>query len=146
MIDKMTSSRPYLVRALHAWISDNDLTPYVVVDVNYPQISVPSGYAEEGKIVLNCSYNAVVRLSLENDWISFTARFGGAPQRISFPPEAVMAIYAKENGQGMVFQEEAVAAPSPAEPPTTAAPETTGGGDDSHATPSRGRKPTLKLV
>ncbi len=104
----MTSSRPYMVRAIHAWITDNGLTPYIVVDATQPQVMVPVAHINEGKIVLNCSYDAVAGLSIENDWISFSARFSGASEEISFPPGAVQAIYARENGQGMVFPEEEV--------------------------------------
>ncbi len=104
----MSSSRPYLLRALHAWITDNGLTPYLVVDATAAMVTVPVGHVNEGKIVLNCSYDAVAGLSIENDWVQFSARFAGVSEEISFPPAAVHAIYARENGQGMVFPDEPV--------------------------------------
>lgn len=113
----MTSSRPYMVRAIHAWITDNGLTPYIVVDATQPMVTVPVAHINEGKIVLNCGYDAVSGLSIENDWIGFSARFSGVSEEISFPPDAVRAIYASENGQGMVFpDEEQEALPAAAEP------------------------------
>lgn len=104
--DGMSSSRPYLIRAIHQWISDNALTPYLVVDATDEQATVPLAHVNEGEIVLNCSESAVAGLMMENDWISFNARFNGAPEEISFPPSAVRAIYARENGQGMIFPQE----------------------------------------
>ncbi len=131
----MTSSRPYMVRAIHAWITDNGLTPYIVVDATQSRVTVPVAHINEGKIVLNCSYDAVAGLSIENDWISFSARFSGASEEISFPPTAVQAIYARENGQGMVFPEE-----EGGEPPA----ETT---EPPAAEPEKKRgKPSLKIV
>ncbi len=111
----MSSSRPYMVRAIHQWITDNQLTPYIVVDATQPLVTVPQQHVSEGKIVLNCSYDAVSALSIENEWISFNARFGGVSEEISFPPHAVRAIYASENGQGMVFPEGEQEDPPPAE-------------------------------
>ena len=102
----MSSSRPYMIRAIHAWISDNGMTPYIVVDATDPLATVPEPHVHEGRIVLNSSYDAVSGLSIENDWISFSARFSGVSEHISFPPAAVRAIYAQENGQGMIFPEE----------------------------------------
>ena len=131
----MSSSRPYMIRAIHAWITDNGLTPYVVVDATQLQVTGPVAYINEGKIVLNCSYDAVAGLSIENEWISFNARFSGASEEISFPPDAVRAIYARENGQGMVFpEEESGEAQSEVSEPPAAAPE------------KKREKPSLKIV
>jgi|SaaInlLV_10m_DNA_4_1040232.scaffolds.fasta_scaffold00066_17 stringent starvation protein B len=105
---QMSSSRPYMIRAIHAWITDNGLTPYIVVDAELPMVTVPVAHINDGKIVLNCGYDAVSSLSIENDWISFSARFSGVSESVSFPPSAVNALYARENGQGMVFPEEDV--------------------------------------
>ncbi|MBC8519920.1 MAG: ClpXP protease specificity-enhancing factor [Gammaproteobacteria bacterium] len=101
----MSSSRPYMIRAIHEWISDNGMTPYIVVDATDSMVTVPVAHVDDDKIVLNSSYSAVSGLSIENDWISFSARFSGASEHISFPPSAVRAIYAQENGQGMIFPE-----------------------------------------
>ncbi len=102
----MSSSRPYMIRAIHAWINDNGMTPYIVVDATNQMATVPIAHINDGKIVLNSSYSAVSRLSIDNEWISFSARFAGASEQISFPPAAVRAIYAKENGQGMLFPDD----------------------------------------
>ena len=105
-IIEMSSSRPYMIRAIHAWITDNALTPYIVVDAENSMATVPEVYIKDGQIILNCSYNAAQNFSIDQDWISFSARFSGTVEHISFPSAAVKAIYAQENGQGMIFQEE----------------------------------------
>jgi stringent starvation protein B len=102
----MTSSRPYLLRAFYEWIVDNNTTPYVVVNAFYPNVSVPQEYVENGKIVLNISPGAVRGLLLANDHIEFNARFAGIPQDIYVPMRAITAVYAKENGRGMVFKDD----------------------------------------
>lgn len=98
----MTSTKPYLIRAIHEWCSDNGLTPYLAVSVN-STVSVPLEYVSDDQIVLNVSHSATSALQLGNDYISFKARFGGKPQDIFVPVERVLAIYARENGQGMAF-------------------------------------------
>lgn len=128
---KMTSNKPYLVRAIYDWIVDNDLTPYILVNSNYPGVQVPQEYVNDGRIVLNISPKACRGLHLENDRIVFTARFSGHSMQIFIIPAAVLAIYAKENGQGMEFPEEAY---EPPQPPTVTSSE------------SKGRKPALTLV
>ena len=102
----MTSNRPYLIRALYEWLVDNDLTPYLLVDANREEVKVPSRYVEEGRIVLNVSPSAVRDLHLGNELIAFEARFGGSAFAISLPPEAVLGVYARENGKGMLFPDE----------------------------------------
>ena len=109
----MTPSRPYLVRALNDWILDNDMTPYIVVDVDVQGVSVPNDYVTNGQIILNISPSAVNELLIDLDSISFRARFGGVPMQVCVPIVAIMAIYSKENGQGMVFGAE----PGAPEPP-----------------------------
>lgn len=99
----MTSSRPYLLRALNEWIQDNDMTPHIVVDASQNDVIVPNEFISSGKIVLNISASAVHALSLENDYMCFSARFSGRAMDVIVPISAIMAIYAKENGQGMVF-------------------------------------------
>ena len=96
------STRPYLVRALYEWCTDNGLTPYVAVMVD-DTVQVPREYVQDGEIVLNVSFDATSSLKLGNEFIEFKARFGGKPRDIMVPMNRVMAIYARENGQGMAF-------------------------------------------
>jgi len=100
------SNRPYFLRAMYEWIVDNGWTPHLQVDANWPGIQIPFEHAENGTIILNIGPNAVLGLRIENDWIHFRARFGGVEQDLGFPPEAVLAIFARENGQGMPFPPE----------------------------------------
>ncbi len=131
---KMTSTRPYLLRALYDWIVDNNCTPYVLVNAEFSDVDVPREFIENGKVVLNIAPQAVQGLSLENEWINFNARFSGRSLPVLFPVKAVIAIYAKENGKGMFFQPEAdESLPPPPEPPPSPEP------------PPRA-KPTLKRV
>jgi stringent starvation protein B len=109
----MTSSRPYLVRAIYQWIVDNNCTPYLLVDALQEGVEVPTAYIENDKIILNISPSATSGMSLENDYIFFSARFSGKSMSISVPMNAVLAIYARENGQGMLFNEEDGGAPPP---------------------------------
>ena len=102
----MTSNRPYLFRAFYEWIVDNDCTPYVVVDAYHADVSVPQSYVSDGQIVLNIAPRAVAELVMNNEAVAFSTRFGGVPTSIYLPVAAIMGIYARENGQGMVFQEE----------------------------------------
>lgn len=131
----MTSSRPYLIRAMYEWIVDNGMTPYIVVNAKADNVQVPTDYIEDGKIILNISPQASRGLHLENDRIVFSARFSGQAIQIFTPPMAVLAIYAKENGKGMIFGEddegESGAAPVP--------------GGETAAKPS-GKKPSLKVI
>ncbi len=101
----MTSSRPYLVRALFDWIVDNGLTPHLLVDAIHPGTEVPTQYVEDGKIVLNISPSATEALDLGNEAVMFNARFSGQPMTLTVPVNAILAIYARENGQGMLFGE-----------------------------------------
>lgn len=102
----MTPSRPYLIRALYEWIEDNNMTPHILVNAEAPGVSVPKQHVREGQIILNITPSAVHNLRMGNDWIEFSARFGGAARAIQIPVPAVLAIYARENGQGMAFGEE----------------------------------------
>lgn len=110
----MTSNRPYLLRAVHEWICENGLTPYVVVDAGKPGVQVPPQAVSEGRVVLNLAPRAVARLEIGNDLITCMARFGGVSHAISVPVAAVQAIYARENGQGMLLAEDAPGTTSPA--------------------------------
>ena len=102
---EMTSSRPYLLRAVYEWIADNDLTPQIVVDAQQEQVQVPNAYVREGKIVLNISPAAVRGLSLGNECVEFSTRFDGTAFDVVVPVGAVLAIMARENGTGMSFPE-----------------------------------------
>lgn len=126
----MTSNRPYLIRALYEWIVDNGMTPHLLVDAAHPSAQVPGEFVEDGRIVLNVSPGAVQGLHMENDAIGFSARFGGVPRQVLVAPEAVLGIYARENGKGMLFPE---AEPSP-DPDDTPPPE------------ERPGRPSLKVV
>lgn len=101
----MLSSRPYLVRALYDWIVDSDWTPYLLVDASHPDCNIPEDYINGSEVVLNISPRACRGLIMDNDKIIFTTRFSGMPVQLSFSPEAVTAIYAKENGRGMIFND-----------------------------------------
>lgn len=126
----MTSSQPYLLRAIYEWIVDNGMTPYILVNANMENTHVPLQYVENGKIILNVAPQAVNDLELGNEFIMFNARFSGKSMEVSFPVEAVLAVYAKENGQGMVFSE------GDEPPPTEPSPKDSG----------KVKKPNLKLV
>jgi len=102
----MTSSKPYLVRALYEWILDNDTTPYILVDTGSDQVLIPQGIASDGKVVLNLTPAAIENLEMTNEYISFSARFNGVAEDLYCPISALMAIYARENGEGMMFPPE----------------------------------------
>jgi stringent starvation protein B len=112
----MTSSRPYLIRALYDWIVDNQCTPYILVDALAKEVLVPQDYVNpDGQVVLNISPSAVVDFDMDDERLMFRARFGGVPTDIFVPCVAVLGIYAKENQQGMIFEPE----PEPESPPPT---------------------------
>ena len=123
----MKSRRPYLLRAMHEWISDSDCTPHIVVDAAMKGVDVPRQYVRDGKIVLNLSWNATAQLSMSGDEISFNGRFGGASMTVRIPMDAVLAVYARETGQGMIFAEDESGPtpqpPEPTQPPTDRPPE-----------------------
>jgi len=121
----MTSSRPYLIRALYEWISDNGMTPYVLVDAEYEDVVVPVQYVEKGKIVLNIGLSAVENLTLGDSAVELDARFSGQSMHVHAPVQSVLAIYARENGKGMVFGEE-------------------DGGDDDNPPPSPDKHKSIK--
>lgn len=111
----MTPRRPYLVRAFYDWLVDNDLTPHLVVDATLPGVQVPMEFVSDGQIVLNIAPRAVGNLELGNEAISFNARFSGRPHSVIVPLYAVMAIYARENGAGTMFEPEPAYEPELAE-------------------------------
>lgn len=124
----MTSNRPYLVRALYDWIVDNELTPHVLVDAEFPNVKVPSHAVRQGKVVLNVGPNAVRDLVMDNEQLSFSARFGGQAFLVYVPIAAIQAIYARENGQGMMFAPESPDG-SPDDDPTQASSDSDSGDD-----------------
>ena len=141
-ISQSTSTRPYLERALHEWCTDNGFTPYVAVLVD-ETVQVPREYVNNGEIVLNVSFDATSGMQLSNEFIQFKARFGGVAREIVVPMGRVIAIYAKENGQGMAF-------PAPAPTPTEAAVTVPGTSDippePPASSPTGGTRPQLKRV
>jgi stringent starvation protein B len=129
--------RPYLLRALHEWISDSGETPHIVVDAAADGVAVPRQYVKDGKIVLNVSFSATQALKLGNDAVSFEARFSGASFAVHVPVRAVLGIYARETGQGMIFPE-GDADPDPTDtPPATPA---------SGGTKPAAKRPKLQVV
>ncbi|RZT32413.1 ClpXP protease specificity-enhancing factor [Cupriavidus agavae] len=162
-----TSTKPYLIRAIYEWCTDNGFTPYIAVFVD-SQTNVPREFVKNNEIVLNVSFDATSGLDMGNEWIAFSARFGGVSRKIDVPIENVLAIYARENGQGMAFPversvPETQAAterennPPPklapvdtdAPAPVTADADNTGSDDDPTPPPVPrigGKKPSLKVV
>ena len=122
---RMTSHRPYLLRALYEWIADNGMTPHLLVDATQPGVQVPAHTVKDGKVVLNIAQRAVAQLELGIDAVRFTARFGGVSQPVKVPVAAVLAIYARETGQGMALPDE-TATSGPDEPPDAPMPDTPG--------------------
>lgn len=113
----MTSTRPYLIRAFYDWIVDNNCTPHIVVNASFDGVSVPLEYVDNGQIVLNIAVSAVQGLALGDQAIEFQGRFGGKINKIYAPVGSILAIYAKENGRGMVFaEEEPIDEPPPKKP------------------------------
>ncbi|PCI68409.1 MAG: ClpXP protease specificity-enhancing factor [Piscirickettsiaceae bacterium] len=117
----MTPLKPYLVRALHEWILDNGYTPYILVDTTVDGVDVPKAYISDDKIILNTHPDAIKNWYLENDALSFSARFSGKEENLYVPINAVLATYSKENGKGMMFDErfEDDIPPEPSRPSTT---------------------------
>lgn len=143
----MSSNRPYLLRAIYDWISDNHLTPYVLVDAGFEGVRVPPQVIKNGQVVLNLAMRAVGNLDLGNEWISFQARFSGVSHAIHIPVQAVLALYAQENGQGMMFPADEGGDPPPPSAPSPpddapASPEAADAGADK----PRRSAPHLRVV
>ncbi|MET0986660.1 MAG: ClpXP protease specificity-enhancing factor [Steroidobacteraceae bacterium] len=130
----LLSRRPYLLRAMHEWITDNVHTPHLVVDASAQGVEVPRQYVQEGKIILNVSHSATSGLVMNNEAVRFRARFGAITHDVTVPIAAVLGIYARETGQGMIFSE---ADPSP--PPQPSPPKPPPSGEES-------KRPKLKVV
>ncbi len=131
----MTSSQPYLLRALYEWILDNNTTPYILVNALYTGVQVPQEYVKDGQIVLNIAPSAVKALTLGNELLTFSARFRGIPMDISVPLPAVIGVYARENGRGMMFEEAGENVLDPESPPPS-----------DPGSPPRGGKVSLRVV
>ncbi len=137
---RMSSHRPYLLRALVEWINDNGMTPHLMVDAGVPGVQVPASAVKEERVVLNIAERAVMRLHIDNDAVSFTARFSGVSFPVNVPIAAVLAVYARETGQGMALPDDIPGndlppddeAPPPSSPPT----------DE----PPAGKRPHLRVV
>lgn len=130
------------MRALYEWILDNKRTPHVLVDAEQAGVEVPQQYVKDGKIVLNISPDAVLDLDIGNDAMHFSGRFGGVPVNVYVPMPAVLGIYARENGQGMVFEGDDGPWPEPPSEPPRPDP----GGSGSGGKKSSARRPALKVV
>jgi len=128
------STKPYLIRALHEWCSDNGFTPFIAVFVD-GRVEVPMEFVKNDEIVLNLSSEACHQLDMGNEWVSFQARFGGVPKRVMVPVTHVLAIYARENGQGMSFPFDGAKTPDLS--------NVSEGGSD---TPKKAPRPTLTIV
>ena len=131
---QMTSSRPYLIRAMYQWIADNGMTPHLLVDVSVDGVQVPTEHVQNGKIILNIAPMAISSLILGDTEITFSARFSGQTMSLYIPIDAVLAVYAKENGQGMMFSEDdgAISAPD--------------SDNDDDPDPDKPKRPSLRVV
>ena len=139
---QMSSQRPYLLRALYEWVVDNGMTPHVLVDATQPGVRVPAHAVKDGRIVLNIAERAVGGLRMDNDALRFSARFGGVSQSVLVPLQAVIAVYARETGQGMALPDDSPGADSAVPddddtPPPSTPPE---------APPPSGKRPFLRVV
>jgi stringent starvation protein B len=139
------SRRPYLLRAMHEWMIDCGQTPHLIVDATRPAVEVPRAYVKDDRIVLNLSPAATQDLNLGNDWVMFSARFAGVVHHVQLPVSAVLGIYARENGQGMVFPEDENGSPSPTDPSDSdpSSPEPPG---PDRSPPEPRVRPQLKIV
>lgn len=134
----MRGTRPYFIRAIHDWVVDRQWTPHLLVNADWPGTELPRAYVEDGRIVLNIGPNSVRHLQLGNEEISFSARFGGQPMQVLVPVAAVLGIYARENGEGLFFDE----AEYEPEPPNSGDDIPAGGG----GRPLEKGRPALRVV
>lgn len=140
-----TSTRPYLIRALYEWCTDNGFTPYVAVQVD-DTVQVPREYVKDGEIVLNISFDATSSLKLGNHFIEFSARFAGTAREIMVPVDRVIAIYARENGQGMAFPQVPAASGSAAKPADSSAARSSGAAPTADGAARSGGDADVRLV
>ena len=136
----MKPRKPYLLRAMHEWISDSNCTPHLVADAGAEAVEVPRAYVNDGKIILNISWQATAALRMDEAGVTFSGRFGGTPMEVRVPIDAVLAIYARETGQGMIFTEEENTPPpdSPGDAPQGEGAPSPAGGER--------KRPALKVV
>lgn len=142
----LTSRRPYLLRAMHEWMTDNQQTPHLVVDATLSGVEVPRQYVKDGKIVLNISYHATNGLTMSNERVEFNARFGGQTHYVLVPIHAVLGVYARETGQGMIFSDEDAPPPTPPETAPETAPESNASATEGTAGKSGRSRPQLKII
>ncbi len=142
----MTSSRPYMIRALYEWILDNECTPYTLVNAMADNVEVPQQFVKNGQIVLNISPMAIRDLVIGDDMLNFNGRFSGVPMDVFVPMAAIMGIYAKENGQGMMFDLEEDHKPEPPEPESGLKVVSTDSKNDSKNKLQGKKKPGLHVV
>ena len=146
----LTSTKPYLLRAFYEWITDNGCTPYLIINAEYEGVEVPTQYIDDGRIVLNISESAVRELEMNNIAVEFDARFGGVAMTVYAPIAAVMAVYAHENGRGMVFSEEDTLSNDDRDTELTAVESDDDSDDeDDDVPPPRpfgSKKPTLRVI
>ena len=138
---RMSSHRPYLLRALVEWINDNGMTPHLMIDAGVPGVQVPASAVKDERVVLNIAERAVMRLHIDNDAVSFTARFSGVSFPVNVPIAAVLAVYARETGQGMALPDDIPGAES-ATPDDDDTPPTT----PPEAPPPSGKRPSFLRV
>jgi len=136
----MASSKPYLLNALYEWICDNNCTPYILIDAYVDGVEVPQDFVKDGQIVLNVSPTAVVDLVIDKDGVRFNGRFAGIPMNVLAPLPAILGIYTKENGQGMMFDREEP------QPPTDAPPKAPKLVSTKKTGSAKSEKPSLKIV
>ena len=134
----MTSNRPYLMRAMYDWILDNELTPHIMIDAEMPNVEIPRQYVEDGKIILNVAPRAVQGFLIDNECLGFNARFGGKPYNIYAPINAIRAVYAAENNEGMMFDKLPEAEVQSPESSEDSSPDT--------PAPDKSKRPTLRVV
>ena len=138
----MTSSRPYIIRALYEWIIENECTPYMLVNAYVAGVEVPQEHVKDGQIILNISPAAVQSLSIRNNAVDFEGRFAGIPNQVFVPINAVMGFYAKENGQGMIFETDT----GGNEPPDPTGSDGSKGPSGTDSQPASIKKPSLRIV
>ncbi|MBL4742895.1 stringent starvation protein B [Idiomarina aquatica] len=141
-VSEMTPKRPYLLRALYDWIVDNQLTPHLVVDATIVGTKVPQQFVKDGQITLNISPSAVVGLQLLDDAIRFNARFSGQPMEVIVPMTAALALFARENGAGAMFEAE----PQLDKMPVDETPEESSGGTGQSEEKNKSKRPNLKVI
>ncbi len=143
----LTSSRPYLLRAIYDWLTDNNLTPHLIAAAAHPGVTIPPGSARDGRVVLNIAPRAVRDLLIDTDGVSFVARFGGITQSVYLPMPAVLGIFARENGVGILFDAEDGALAGAGDADSTEADAAGNAADHvSQPPPGAGRRPQLKII